>query len=128
MNENKLKMMLTKIKANVDIATDPEAQKLIESALDAVDRKIDLQKVMHDLKQDINMYSVAHGFKLPETLTKLQLLLDKNPDKWVGRVAELSAMEIQDVENCGHYTLRHGRIERFRDDKRPEDCLFSQIL
>lgn len=77
MNENKLKMMLTKIKANVDIATDPEAQKLIESALD-------LQKVMHDLKQDINMYSVAHGFKLPETLTKLQLLLDKNPDKWVG--------------------------------------------
>lgn len=90
MNENKLKMMLTKIKANVDIATDLEAQKLIESALDAVDRKIDLQKVIHDLKQDINMYSVAHGFKLPETLTKLQLLLDKDPDKWAGAGETLS--------------------------------------
>lgn len=30
------------------------------------------------------MYAVTHGFKLPETLTKLQLLLDKDPDKWAG--------------------------------------------
>ena len=30
------------------------------------------------------MYSVAHGFKLTETLTKLQLLLDKDPNKWAG--------------------------------------------
>ena len=33
MNETKLKEMLTKIKANSDIAIDPEAQKLIEAAI-----------------------------------------------------------------------------------------------
>lgn len=82
MNEAKLKEMLDKIKANSDIATDPEAQKLIETAIEKLDKKTNLQKVVFNLKQDINLYSVAHGFKLPETLTKLQLLLDKDPDKW----------------------------------------------
>lgn len=82
MNEAKLKEMLDKIKANSDIATDPEAQKLIETAIEKLAKKTNLQKVVFNLKQDINLYSVAHGFKLPETLTKLQLLLDKDPDKW----------------------------------------------
>ena len=82
MNEAKLKEMLDKIKANSDIATDPEAQKLIETAIEKLDKKTNLQKVVFNLKQDINLYSVAPGFKLPETLTKLQLLLDKDPDKW----------------------------------------------
>lgn len=82
MNEAKLKEMLDKIKANSDIATYPEAQKLIETAIEKLDKKTNLQKVVFNLKQDINLYSVAHGFKLPETLTKLQLLLDKDPDKW----------------------------------------------
>ena len=82
MNEAKLKEMLDKIKANSDIATDPEAQKLIETAIEKLDKKTNSQKVVFNLKQDINLYSVAHGFKLPETLTKLQLLLDKDPDKW----------------------------------------------
>lgn len=84
MNETKLKEMLTKIKANSDIAIDPEAQKLIEAAIERIDKKVDLQKVIFKLKQDISMYFVAHGFKLPETLTKLQLLLDKDPNKWAG--------------------------------------------
>ena len=82
MNEAKLKEMLDKIKANSDIATDPEAQKLIETAIEKLDKKTNLQKVVFNLKQDINLYSVAHGFKLPETLTKLQLLLDKDPNQW----------------------------------------------
>lgn len=90
MNETKLKEMLDKIKVNADIATDPEAQKLIETAIEKLDKKTNLQKVVFNLKQDINLYSVAHGFKLPETLTKLQLLLDKDPDKWAGTGETLS--------------------------------------
>ena len=90
MNETKLKEMLDKIKANSDIATDPEAQKLIETAIEKLDKKTNLQKVVFNLKQDINLYSVAHGFKLPETLTKLQLLLDKDLDKWAGAGETLS--------------------------------------
>ena len=49
-----------------------------------LDKNIDLQRAIFHIKQDINLYSVAHGFKLPETLTKLQLLLDKDLDKWAG--------------------------------------------
>lgn len=90
MNENKLKEMLDRIKVNADIVTDPEAQKLIETATEKLDKKTNLQKVVFNLKQDINLYSVAHGFKLPETLTKLQLLLDKDPDKWAGAGETLS--------------------------------------
>lgn len=48
-----------------------------------------------------------------------------NPDKLIGKVAELSAMMIEHIDN--HYSMRHGRIEKWRDDKRPEDCDFSQI-
>lgn len=49
----------------------------------------------------------------------------KNPEKWIGKVYELNAMQIEKIN--GQYSLRHGRIERVRDDKRPEDCLYSQI-
>lgn len=77
------------------------------------------------LKKDNEEYSIGYISGISDQL-KAEII--SNPDKWIGKVAELSAMEIQDVENCGHYTLRHGRIERFRDDKQPEDCLFSQIL
>lgn len=89
-NINKFKEFLVKAKINADIATDPEAQKLIETAVEKLDKKTNLQKVVFNLKQDINLYSVTHGFKLPETLTKLQLLLDKNPDKWAGAGETLS--------------------------------------
>ena len=60
------------------------SSKLIDTAIEKLDKEINLQKVVFNLKQDINLYSVAHGFKLPETLTKLQLLLDKDLDKWAG--------------------------------------------
>lgn len=84
MSENNFKELLTKIKANSDITTDLETQKIIEAAIERIDKKVDSQKVIFKLKQDISMYFVAHGFKLPETLTKLQLLLDKDPNKWAG--------------------------------------------
>ena len=67
MSENNFKELLTKIKANSDITTDLETQKIIEAAIERIDKKVDLQKVIFKLKQDISMYFVAHGFKLPET-------------------------------------------------------------
>lgn len=90
MAESKLKKLLIKIKNNNDIVTDPQAQQIIEVAIESLDKKIDLQKVVFVLKQDINMYSVSHGFKLPETLTKLQLVLNKDVDKWNGAGITLS--------------------------------------
>ena len=48
-----------------------------------------------------------------------------NPEKWKGKVAELTAMMTECID--GEYSLRHGRIETRRNDKRPEDCDYSQI-
>ena len=48
-----------------------------------------------------------------------------NPNKWIGKVAELTAMEIEHINN--DYTLRHGKIEKWRDDKKADDCEFSQL-
>lgn len=84
MNETKLKEMLTKIKANSDIAIDPEAQKLIEAAIEIIDKKVDLQRVISKLKQDLDIYSVSHQFKFPKSLVELQLMVNKYPDKWEG--------------------------------------------
>ena len=47
------------------------------------------------------------------------------PEKWVGRVAELSAMEIERID--GGYSLRHGKIVQWRKDKSKEDCEWNQI-
>lgn len=46
----------------------------------------------------------------------------------IGRVAELTAMEIE-KDKGGNYSLRHGRIKQWRaaSDKKSEDCLFSQL-
>ena len=48
-----------------------------------------------------------------------------NPEKWKGKVAALTAMMTECID--GEYSLRHGRIETWRNDKRPEDCDYSQI-
>lgn len=50
----------------------------------------------------------------------------KNPEKWVNKVAELTAMEVQNIK--GEYTLRHGKIEKWRDDKLPTDCEMDGII
>lgn len=47
-----------------------------------------------------------------------------NPEEWIGKVAELSAMEIENIN--GQYSLRHGKIVQWRTKKK-EDCDFSQI-
>lgn len=49
----------------------------------------------------------------------------KNPEKWIGKVVELNAMELEHID--GHYSFRHCRIENWRSDKSPEDCSFDQI-
>lgn len=90
MNKNTFRNLLIELKLKADIMSDPEAQKLIEVAIERLDKKNDLRKVIFNLKQDINIYAVSHGFKLPKTLTKLQLLLDKDIDKWDGAGITLS--------------------------------------
>lgn len=47
------------------------------------------------------------------------------PDKWRGKVASLTAMEVEKID--GQYSLRHGKIDTWRSDKKPEDCEWSQI-
>lgn len=48
-----------------------------------------------------------------------------NPEKWVNKVAELAAMEAENI--TGEYALRHGKIEKWRADKAPADCDYSQF-
>lgn len=49
----------------------------------------------------------------------------KNPEKWINKVAELTAMEIEHIDK--DYTLRHGKIETWRADKTPNDCNMEQL-
>lgn len=49
----------------------------------------------------------------------------KNPEKWIGKVAALQAMMVEKID--GNYSLRHARIDCWRNDKQKEDCDFSQI-
>ena len=49
----------------------------------------------------------------------------ENPEKWRYKVAELTCMEVEYISN--EYSLRHAKIVQFRDDKKAEDCDFSQI-
>ncbi len=48
-----------------------------------------------------------------------------NPEKWKNKVAELTAMEIEHID--GNFSLRHGRIVKWREDKNATDCTFDQI-
>ena len=48
-----------------------------------------------------------------------------NPEKWIGRVAELTCMEVEFVN--GKYSLRHGKIKSWRPDKNFDDCSFTQL-
>lgn len=50
----------------------------------------------------------------------------EEPEKWKNKVVELTAMEIEKISD--EYTLRHGKIVCFRDDKNASDCDFSQLV
>lgn len=47
------------------------------------------------------------------------------PEKWKYKVAELTAMELEMIN--GNYSLRHGRIEKWREDKNYEECSYEQL-
>lgn len=47
------------------------------------------------------------------------------PEKYKGKVYEVSAMEIQFID--GHYSLRHAKFVKPRFDKKPTDCDFAQL-
>lgn len=49
----------------------------------------------------------------------------ENPEKYINKVYELSAMEIEHIGES--YSLRHGKIEKERPDKNYTECHFSQI-
>ena len=53
----------------------------------------------------------------------------EQPEKWKNKVVELTCMEVEQSSEmeCG-YSLRHGKIVCFRDDKPFEDCDFDQII
>jgi hypothetical protein len=48
-----------------------------------------------------------------------------NPSKIIGKVYEITCMEIECIS--GEYSLRHAKIIQERLDKKPEDCDWSQI-
>lgn len=48
-----------------------------------------------------------------------------NTDEWKNKVAELTAMEVEHID--GGFSLRHGKIVRWREDKSAEECSFDQI-
>ena len=49
----------------------------------------------------------------------------KNPEEIIGKVAEISAMEIEHIGE--DYSLRHAKIIQWRKDKTKEDCEWLQV-
>lgn len=72
--------------------------------------------------KDGKPYHVAWISNITDELKKEII---SNPEKWVNKVAELTAMEIEKTN--GIYSLRHGKIANWRSDKNSTDCDFSQI-
>lgn len=61
---------------------------------------------------------------------KLSGLTDEQKENWksyVGKVVEVSAMEIMDNEQGGK-GLRHPKLIQIRDDKSPTDCTYESIF
>lgn len=73
--------------------------------------------------KDGQSYHIGYISSLPDDV---RASIAENPSEWVGKVAELQAMEIQQID--GKYTLRHAKILQWRDsEKTAQDCDFSQI-
>lgn len=67
-------------------------------------------------------YRIAWISGIPDSI-KEEIVTE--PEKWIHKVAELSAMELEEGTHC----LRHGRIVSWRPqgDKNYQDCTFDQI-
>ena len=79
-NAKELKSLLVGVKQKV--VEDSAAVELINHALSNLEQGVNIEKVVFDLKRDLNNYSLSHNFKLSQPLTELQLKLDENPNKW----------------------------------------------
>ena len=56
-----------------ECADDRDTTALIDNALDDLKHNVDLDKVI---------FRLNHNFKLSPALTKLQIMLRENPNKW----------------------------------------------
>ena len=79
-NAKELQSLLVGVKQKV--VEDSAAVELINHALSNLEQGVNIEKVVFDLKRDLNNYSLSHNFKLSQPLTELQLKLDENPNKW----------------------------------------------
>lgn len=79
-SKEKLQQALTSLQK--ECVNDQEATRLINDALSELKHNIDVDKVILGLNQNINNYSLTYNFQLPAALTKLQIMLRENPDKW----------------------------------------------
>ena len=79
-NAKELKSLLVGVKQKV--VEDSAAVELINHALSNLEQGVNIEKVVFDLKRDLNNYSLSHNFKLYQPLTELPLKLDENPNKW----------------------------------------------
>ncbi|AZN77363.1 bacteriocin immunity protein [Lactobacillus acidophilus] len=79
-SKEKLQQVLMNLQK--ECASDRDAGALIDNALDDLKHNVDLDKVIFRLNQNISNYSLAHDFKLTPALTKLQIMLRENPNKW----------------------------------------------
>lgn len=61
---------------------DRDATELINRGLSNLTQGVNFDKVVFELNRNLNNYSLSHGFKLPQTLIKLKVILNENPDKW----------------------------------------------
>ena len=52
--------------------------------------------------------------------------MKENWKNYVGKVAEIAAMEIMDNAQCGR-GIRHPKLVQIRDDKKPKECVYEQI-
>ena len=72
------------IRAKQEVSTDGDAAWLLEQAVSMIKSGSSLDKVIFTLNQNLNNYSLTHGFRLPAGLTELKIKLVEKPDKWSG--------------------------------------------
>ena len=78
--------------------------------------------ISFSLMKDGKPEHIAYISGVPD---EMKIGIVQSPDKWIGKVYELSAMEI---EKCGDtYSLRHGKVVGPRADKTAAQCEWNQI-
>lgn len=79
-NGQNLKKILEELRQ--ETVNDRDATKLINQGLSKLTQGVNFDKVVFELNRELNNYSLVHGFKLPQALIRLKIMLNENPDKW----------------------------------------------